>query len=113
MIDNDTAREIALALPEAEEHDHFGRPSFRMRSNSKIFMTLWPNERRAVLKFTLADQMALTSLDPAFSPVPGAWGEKGWTNVDLNAVAPDHFADALETAWRTVAPKRLLKANLK
>ena len=54
MIDCTTARELALALPEAEERDHRGHPSFRVKS--KIFATLWPDEQRAVLKLALADQ---------------------------------------------------------
>ena len=33
------ARKLALALPEAVEQDHHGRPSFRV--NGKIFATLW------------------------------------------------------------------------
>lgn len=106
MIDNETVRELALALPQAEEHEHFGKPSFRVKT--KIFATLWADDRRAVLKLTLADQMALVALDPdAFSPIPGAWGEKGWTNVDLTQIERDDFEAALETAWRMVAPKRL------
>jgi hypothetical protein len=38
MLDSQTVRELALALPQAEEHDHHGRPSFRV--TGKIFATL-------------------------------------------------------------------------
>ena len=36
---SDEARELALALPDAVEQDHHGRPSFRV--GGKIFATLW------------------------------------------------------------------------
>jgi hypothetical protein len=74
----------------------------------KIFVTLWPDERRAVLKLPRAEQSALVMLDPdAFAPVPGAWGERGWTSVFLDRVGREVFQRALRTAWRAVAPKRL------
>jgi hypothetical protein len=110
MIDCTTARELALALPEAEEHDHRGHPSFRVKS--KIFATLWPDEQRVVLKLALADQTALTMLDPqTFSLVPGTWGHQGWTNVHLETVERADFQHALKAAWRQVAPKRLIAAD--
>ncbi len=43
----DEARKLALALPEAVEQDHHGRPSFRV--NGKIFATLWDEEHMNVM----------------------------------------------------------------
>jgi len=40
MVSGDKARELALALPESVEHDHHGRPSFRVAG--KIFATRRP-----------------------------------------------------------------------
>jgi hypothetical protein len=109
MLDPQTVRELALALPEVEEHDHWGRPSFRVRG--KIFATLWPDEQRAMLKLPPTEQTALVMLDPAtFSAVPGTWGERGSTFVQLHAVDRAVFQAALKTAWRGVAPKWLLTA---
>ncbi len=105
MIDNDTVRTLALNLPEAEEHNHFGRLSFRVKG--KIFATLWADDRRVVLKLMPVDQDTLRALDAAFMPVPGAWGDKGWTQVDLMQIERGLLENALETAWRIVAPKRL------
>lgn len=107
MVDIATARALALALPEAEEADHMGHPAFRVRK--KIFATLWPDERRLVLKLTPADQAALSALSPAsFAPVSGTWGDYGWTNVQLTAITHSELEDALLSAWRQVAPKRLI-----
>ncbi len=110
MITLETVRELALALPEVEEQDHWGRPSFRVRG--KIFATLWPAEQRAMLKLPPAEQAALIMLDPAtFSAVPGTWGERGSTFVQLQTVERADFQAALKTAWRGVAPKRLRAAS--
>jgi hypothetical protein len=58
-----TVREFALALPEVEEHDHWGRPSFRV--TGKILAALWPDEQRAMIKVPPAEKAALLMLDPA------------------------------------------------
>lgn len=109
MIDCETVRTLALALPEVVERDHWGRPSFRVRNN--IFVTLWPDDQRAVLKLARSDQSALVLLDPAvFSAVPGTWGEQGSTNVQLERIERAIFQQVLHTAWRQVAPKRLIAA---
>jgi hypothetical protein len=109
VVDWQTVREVALALPEVEEHHHWGRPSFRVRK--KIFVTLWPDEQRAVLKLDLADQEAFIRFDPAtFSMVPGFWGQQGSTNVQLERVGLEELRQALVAAWRQVAPKRLIAA---
>ncbi|HTE16936.1 MAG TPA: MmcQ/YjbR family DNA-binding protein [Armatimonadota bacterium] len=105
MADIDIARELALSLPGADEHEHWGRPSFRVRK--RIFATLWPDEQHAVLMLSPDDQAALIALHPeAFSPVPGGWGARGATSVRLGQVEREELMDVLETAWRRVAPKR-------
>jgi hypothetical protein len=110
MLESETIRELALALPETEEHDHRGHPSFRVKD--RIFATLWPQEQRAVLKLAPADQSAHVMLDPqTFSPIPGAWGNQGWTNVQLQTAERAMVQTALKSAWREVAPKRLLAAT--
>lgn len=110
MIDCEAVRALALALPEVEEHDHWGWPSFRVRH--KILVTLWPDEQRAVLKLSRDDQSALVQLDlQVFSAVPGTWGEQGSTNVQLERIERGLFQQVLYTAWRQVAPKRLIAAH--
>jgi hypothetical protein len=106
VIDCETVRALALALSEVEEHNHWGRPSFRVRG--KIFATLWPDEQRAMLKLPPDEQAALMLRDAAtFWMVPGSWGVRGSTFVELRTVERADFIAALQTAWRGVAPKRL------
>lgn len=112
MLRLDTARKLALALPEAEEKDHFGRPSFRVRG--KIYAQLalpGAPEQRAILKLPLADQTALILSAPeVFSAVP-QWGMHGWTYVRLDGVDRLFFGRLLQQAWKGVAPKKLVAAS--
>ncbi len=104
MTTVDQAREIALAMPEAEEKGHQGHPDFRVRN--RIFMTLWPDENRVVLKVPVADQTALVAADPDTFGLPG-WAHQGWTGVRLDRVDPDRFRELVAAAWRHVAGPRL------
>lgn len=99
MIDIETARQIALALPGTEEKDHFGRPSFRLKN--KIFSTLWIKEHRMMVKLSPIDQSVFKTFDPdIFYPVPNKWGLNGATFVELAAVPEAMLRDALSTAWQ-------------
>ncbi|MBK6980742.1 MAG: MmcQ/YjbR family DNA-binding protein [Betaproteobacteria bacterium] len=108
MVSVATARKSALACPEAVEGAHMGHPDFRV--GGKIFMTLWPDKKRAVLKLPLADQQALVQMDPeAFSI--GSWGRQGFTLVDLARVNAAQLRVLADAAWRTVASKDLLERH--
>lgn len=101
----DDVRALSLSLPEAEEQDHFGKPSFRVRG--KIFATLWVQEERAVLKLSLEEQDSLAQGQPeVFAVTP--WGHQGWTSVELSRVDAALFGELLRGAWRRVAPKRVV-----
>jgi hypothetical protein len=105
MVDFATFRNMALALPGAEEQPHFHLASFR--AGKKIFATLWEKENRAMLKLSLVSQSVFCSYDPAiFFPVPGGWGKKGATFVDLAKVPKNIFKDALTTAYKEVTEKK-------
>jgi len=103
----DEFRAIALLLPEVEAGAHTGHPDLRIRG--KVFATLWPDEDRAVVKLTPDEQEIRTDAEPdVFSPIPGAWGRRGWTNLDLTTAEEETVRSALLAAWRNVAPPRLL-----
>lgn len=103
----DQFRRIALGLPEAIESAHMGTPDFRVRK--KIFATLGlADVGRCVVKFTLEQQEMFMRVEPeVFAPVDGGWGRKGWSWLYLRDAKAAIVRDALETAWRNVAPKRL------
>jgi len=101
MVDIDTARQMALALPGTVEQDHHGIPSFR--ANNRIFSTLWIKDQRMMVKLSPIDQSVFNSFDPSvFYPVPNKWGLKGATFVELAKVRQDMLADALNIAYQAV-----------
>src|SRR5471030_1249252 len=103
MISNETARQIALSLPDTEEYDHFGRPAFKIRGK-RTFATLWQVEQRMMVKLSLIDQSVFNAFDPAiFYPVPNKWGLKGATFVELAKVRRDMLEDALSIDWENAS----------
>lgn len=48
MVSISTAKEMALAFPETDEHQHFDKPAFRVRS--KIFATVHVKEEDCRIK---------------------------------------------------------------
>lgn len=108
MTANDFRR-LALSFPEAIESAHMDHPDFRVRG--KIFATLgYPDRDSGVVKLTPEEQKEFVRSDPnVFQPVKGAWGLRGSTSVHLPAAKIDKVREALEAAWRSTAPKRLVK----
>ena len=108
MVDLETARNLCLALPQAEEYAHFEKPAYRVKK--KIFATLSLDEKRAVFKFSKTEQPLLCEEHhQCVFPVKGKWGSFGWTYVDLNKVNEGVFKKLTEIAWKNVAPKSLMK----
>ena len=106
MITIEDVRQFALSFPEAYEQEHFGMPSFRVRK--KVYSTIWVKDNRAMVKLTPADQSVFCAIVPeCFLPVPGGWGAKGATLVELSKVGKAIFRDAMTTAYCLAAPKNL------
>ena len=104
----DEFRSLALSLPEASEQEHMGHPDFRV--GGKIFATLGPDEERAMVKLPVDQQKSFVSYDPeVFQPASGAWGRRGSTIVRLSAANELAVRQALIAAWRSTAPKRLVR----
>lgn len=105
MVTPDAFRQLALSFPDAEELPHFHLASFRVKK--KIFATLWEKENRAMLKLPLVEQSVFCSYDKeVFFPVPGAWGKKGATFVDLKKVKKGMLKDAVGVAYDGIVKAR-------
>ena len=103
----DDFRNRALRLPEASEGAHMGHADSRV--NGKIFATLWPDAEWGVVIVTPAEQARLLAAAPQiFLPVKGGWGRRGSTQVRLAMTDEAALDAALRSAWRRIAPKRLL-----
>jgi len=104
MVTRERIRELALALPEAIERDHHGRPSFRVAG--KIFATLWDEGHLNVM---LSEPGILTAVQAH----PEACTECHWgrrlaaVRVELAAADEALAAELLSDAWERRAPARL------
>ena len=111
MVSIDTVRQIALSFPETDEHPHFHLKAFRVKK--KIFATLDQEKKRLMVKLTLVDQSVFCAYDHSvIYPVPGGWGLKGSTYIELEKIKKAMLKDALTTAYCTSAPPKLAKGYL-
>ena len=100
-------RRLALSLPEASEGAHLGHADFRVAGRIAEGGE-HPARGWGMVRLTPDQQEWLLRAHPAtFLPVKGAWGRAGYTNVRLPAAAQGTVREALTTAWRNRAPKRL------
>ncbi|HLJ76857.1 MAG TPA: MmcQ/YjbR family DNA-binding protein [Acidobacteriaceae bacterium] len=99
----DEFRNLALALPDAQECAHSNHPDFRV--GGRIFATLgYPDEAWAMVKLFPDQQAAFIATAPkAFSPVKGAWGKQGCTSILLAKAKKRKVQEALHAAWRKTA----------
>lgn len=66
-----------------------------------------------MVKLTPEDQSVFCAFDTAvIYPVPGGWGKKGATFIELKKVRKSLLKDALTVAYCTVAPKKLAEKYL-
>jgi len=112
----DEFRELALNLQGVTESAHMRHPDFRV--HGRIFATLgYPDVSWGMVKLAPEDQKQFVDTHPhAFTPVKGAWGLQGCTNVRLDSAKPDVLAQALDLAWQysaatTAAKKPKKKAG--
>ena len=104
----DHLRAICLALPEAEEKEAWGDPTFRVRD--KIFAMAKSGDDRVSLwcKAELGSQIVLVGADPDRFFVPPYVGHKGWVGMRLdNNPDWEEAAELVKRSYRLIAPKRL------
>jgi hypothetical protein len=101
-------RKAVLGFPEAMEGSHHGHADFRV--GGKIFATLgYPDDKSAVVMLGPEDQkFFVRQFGEMFTPVAGAWGKSGSTQIDLPGARMSQVRAALQIAWARRAPKRLL-----
>jgi len=107
MVSREQAREFALALPEAFEQDHHGRPSFRVAG--KIFATQWDEDHMNVM---LDEGGILTAVQRKPGTCEGVWWGRqlAAVRVDLGRVDTETLTSLLTDAWEGKAPSRLLRS---
>jgi phosphoribosylglycinamide formyltransferase-1/phosphoribosylamine--glycine ligase/phosphoribosylglycinamide formyltransferase/phosphoribosylformylglycinamidine cyclo-ligase len=108
-------REIAMALPGAEETSSHGMPCFRIQGG-KMFCYFTENHHGdgiiAIIVKTSGpeEQAQLIDQDPDIYYRPAYFGPSGWVGVRLDSGDTDwdHVADRIELSWKLVAPRKLL-----
>lgn len=108
MVTPDEVRQFALSLPEAQEQETWGHPTFRVRD--KIFASMSEEEGTAGVKASLLDQAALVDFAPQTYGIPAYVGRYGWVSVQLASVDPDELHGLIVEAWRRTAPKGMVAA---
>lgn len=102
MPNGSSLHDLALALEGVTAVPHFDRTAFKVK---RTFVTLAADGLSANFKFSPDEQtLKCTVLPRAFSPVPNAWGQQGWTQCVLAELNKTDLAAALEMAWRHALP---------
>ncbi len=103
-LTTDQFRELALAFDDAVESSHMSHPDFR--AGGKIFASLpKPEESLAMVKLTSEQQTSFLKSDAAFAPCSGAWGKRGYTNIELTKAKKSLVKSAVEIAYENVTAK--------
>ena len=87
---------MALALPDAAEQDHHGRPSFRVKG--RIFATLWDPEHMNVM----VDEPGIRTAVEAHPEICAEvwWGKRlAAVRVDLRRASEELLGELLTDAW--------------
>jgi hypothetical protein len=105
----ETVRQLALALPEAEEGTSYGTPAFKIRG--KLFARLWEDGETLVLKISFDAREILMKADPETFYITDHYRGYPTVLVRLPRIEPDQLREVLEEAWRFNAPKRLAAAR--
>jgi hypothetical protein len=108
MITADELRQVVRSLPEAEERETWGHPTFRVRD--KMFAAMSDDGQQASVKATRQEQAALIAAAPETFGVPAYVGRHGWVSIQLATVDPAELRELLVEAWRQTAPRRLVAA---
>ena len=92
MVPATRFRALVLALDGVSEQDHFERKAWRVK---RIFASLPPDGLTANLLLTPDQQRLRIAVHPGvLYPIPGGFGARGWTTVDLS-VAVESLVTAL------------------
>ena len=101
-------RTICLALPDAEERETFGGPTFRVREKIFAMETGRHGFPAFWCKAPPGSQAVLVGADEHRFFVPPYVGHKGWIGMRLDAEPDWDEVDAIvRRSYRLIAPKRL------
>jgi len=103
-----TVRELAKALPGAEESTSYGTPAFKV--HGKLFVRVHDREEALVVGVEMADRALRLKADPETCYLTDHYLNAPWILVRWT-VSQSDLAELLEEAWRRVAPPDLIKSK--
>jgi hypothetical protein len=109
MVTFDRVREIALALPGAEEAVSYGTPSFKVRG--KLFARR-REDGTLMVKTELGRREALIETQPDRYFTTPHYADYPSVLVRLEHADEEDLADLLADAWLLVAPKRMAASHV-
>lgn len=104
----ETVRQLALALPGAEEGTSYGTPAFKVRG--KLFVRLHESGDSIVVRIDQSERAMRMSADPKAYYITDHYLNYPLMLVRFSCVYLDDLRDLVEESWRHVAPKRLIAA---
>jgi hypothetical protein len=104
-------KKMALFFEQTDTKPHFNRLAFRVKG--KIFATLLEEEKTINLMLSPENQYVFSRTNPGVYPVPGGWGKKGATTVELAKVSPSFLREMLTSAFCRNAPRNLAEKYLR
>ncbi|TXC70512.1 MmcQ/YjbR family DNA-binding protein [Sphingomonas ginsenosidivorax] len=112
----DHVREVALLLPEAEERESHGQPSFFVAGTQFAqFREDHHGDAMTVVCVKTGDadeQAMMIEANPAVYSRPSYLGASGWVAIDLAGdVDWALVEDRIARSWELAAPRRLLEAG--
>ena len=99
-------RELALALPGAEEGTSYGTPAFRVRG--KLFARLHQDGEAVVVRIDFDERRLRMESEPQTFFITDHYLRYPMMLVRLARVYDDDLEVLLEQSWRIVAPHRLV-----
>jgi len=106
-------RRICLNFPETEERLNHGMPAFAVKNRSAFVFVQESKQRNSAsiwFKALREVQGELIEQDPDRFFAPPYLGPAGWVGLRLDIDLDwSEVAQAMEEAWRLVAPKRAIK----
>jgi hypothetical protein len=102
----ETVRQLALALPGAEEGTSYGTPACKV--GGKLFARLHQDDVSLVIKVDLEEREILMETDPETFYITDHYLDYPWMLVRLSTVRIDQLSDLLRQSWRLAAPRKLV-----
>ena len=103
-------REWVLALPGTREVmvESWGHPTLRV--GDKMIASGMPDSPTMTVKASKEDQAELIAAAPETYSVAEYVGRYGWVRIVLDTADEDELRRIVQDAWRSTAPKRVVKA---